>query len=202
MTGWELLRAARDGDRDAFADFYRQYRPIVASYLHGRGVPSNDVDDLTSEVFLRAWRHLDTVTEQRDDPGAWLFTIARNLALDLAKSAHHRLSRPIAEIPEPRRPGTGAGRVAPSAEDVALEAIERAETAAQVRSTLARLNPMHRQAVAAFLADRSHNEEAARTGINCNASKARRIRALRAARAALTQEHTRHPDTAILGGAA
>lgn len=154
MTGWELLRAARDGDRDAFDEFYRRYRPVVAGFLHSRGIDRDTVEDLTSEVFLRAWRYLDTVTEQRDDPAAWLFTIARNQALDLVKSAHHRRSEPVAEIPEPRRPDTGAGRLAPSAEDVALAAIERTETTAHVRSTIARLNRLHRQAVAAVLAER------------------------------------------------
>ena len=189
MTGWELLRAARDGDRDAFGEFYRRYRPIVAGYMHGRGVHRDDVDDLTSEVFIRAWRHLDTVTEQRDDPAAWLFTIARNHAIDRARSAGATPRELVAEIPEPRRPDLGhAGR--PSAEAVAMEAIDRAATAAHVRKVVAGLVPGQQQALTAYLDGRSDAEEAARIGSTRNTITVRRFRAIRAARTALTHALT------------
>ena len=150
MTGWELVRAAQGGDRDAFAEFYRRYRRLVLSDLRLRGVHDSDIDDVASEVFLRAWRSLHTVTEQRDDPSAWLVTIARNLVIDRARSAARKPADLVAEIPEPTYADERPGRVAASAEPVALERIDRAATTAQVRSLVAGLRPDYRQSLAAL----------------------------------------------------
>jgi RNA polymerase sigma-70 factor (ECF subfamily) len=65
------------GHRDAFRPLVRAYslplRCYVASQIHH---PS-DVDDMTQEVFLAAYRSLPTF-RRGDDFGAWLRGIARN----------------------------------------------------------------------------------------------------------------------------
>ena len=76
----ELLRRARDGDREAFALLHTRYRRVVHGLLLAR-VSREEADDLVQEVFLIA---LDRVGELKDDAafGAWLCAIARNRATD------------------------------------------------------------------------------------------------------------------------
>jgi len=57
---------------------YRQYFPRVFAYVYGRIRDSRATEDLTSEVFRRAFAKADALS----DEGAfeiWLFTIARDL---------------------------------------------------------------------------------------------------------------------------
>jgi RNA polymerase sigma factor (sigma-70 family) len=76
-----------------FAEVYREHRLEVARYLR-RHVPSREVADLTSDVFLRA---LTAWPRYHPDPrgaGPWLLTIARNVAADWARSARVRYASP------------------------------------------------------------------------------------------------------------
>jgi RNA polymerase sigma-70 factor, ECF subfamily len=75
-----LVAAARDGDRAAFGRLYDRYARMVHGVLLAK-VPIGEVDDLVQEVFLLALRRLATLREAGRF-GAWLATIARNLAND------------------------------------------------------------------------------------------------------------------------
>lgn len=81
------VAAAQDGDRAAFGQLYERFAPMVHGVLLAR-VPVGDVDDLVQDVFIRALRRLTTLREAARF-GAWLATIARNLAND-----YHRRSVP------------------------------------------------------------------------------------------------------------
>jgi RNA polymerase sigma-70 factor (ECF subfamily) len=88
-----LVRAARAGERSAFAALYDRYARVVHGVLLAR-VSRDDVDDLAQDVFLTAWRRLNDLR----DPaafGGWLTMIARNRATDF-----HRRSPELVELPE------------------------------------------------------------------------------------------------------
>ena len=91
-----LVRRARSGDEAAFGDLYRRYARLVHGLLLAR-IPPSDVEDLVQEVFLSAWKRLDSLR----DPaafGGWLSMIARNRAADLHRRAADRPQR--AELPD------------------------------------------------------------------------------------------------------
>ncbi len=69
---WELVAAVQAGDREAFGRLYERYLPQVRGFVRRRVWDAGLVEDLTSETFLRALRRIDTLTERRADPGAWL----------------------------------------------------------------------------------------------------------------------------------
>src|SRR5581483_4000018 len=58
----ELVRAAQAGDTSSFEMLYRKYAPVVHSILLGR-LPAADADDVTQNVFIAAWKRLDTLRE-------------------------------------------------------------------------------------------------------------------------------------------
>jgi RNA polymerase sigma factor (sigma-70 family) len=88
-----LVLDARAGSGAAFTDLWRRLSPVVAGYVRGRGV--HDAEDVTSEVFLAAFRGLAGF----DGDGAafrrWLFTIAHHRAVDAVR----RQSRVAGDVP-------------------------------------------------------------------------------------------------------
>jgi len=61
----------------------RYFRQIYFFVLKYAGTPQ-DSEDVTQEVFLKVWRHLKRF-DQKKSFRAWIFTIARNSALDFLK---------------------------------------------------------------------------------------------------------------------
>jgi RNA polymerase sigma-70 factor (ECF subfamily) len=65
--------------------------PAVLGYLRGQGV--SDPEDVLSEVFLQVARSLPRFRGDDDDLRRWVFTIARNRAID---DRRRRKTRPVA----------------------------------------------------------------------------------------------------------
>lgn len=87
-----VARAVR-GEEGAFTLLHARYARMIHGLLLAR-VPRADVDDLVQEVFLTAWRRLDSLREPAAF-GGWLSMIARNRATD-----YHRQVVEATELPE------------------------------------------------------------------------------------------------------
>lgn len=86
-----LVTAALAGDREGFGKLYALYAPLVHGILLAR-VPRAEVDDLVQDIFLHAYKKLNTLRD-RAAFGPWVAMIARNRAVDF-----HRRSRDTVEI--------------------------------------------------------------------------------------------------------
>lgn len=86
-----LVELARQGDSEAFGLLYDHYHVSVYRFLFYRTRSSTLAEDLTSETFFRALRSMTGFRWQGKDFGAWLMTIARNLATDHFKAGRTRL---------------------------------------------------------------------------------------------------------------
>lgn len=86
-----LVELARQGDSEAFGLLYDHYQGSVYRFLFYRTRSSTLAEDLTSETFFRALRNMQNFRWQGKDFGAWLMTIARNLATDHFKAGRTRL---------------------------------------------------------------------------------------------------------------
>ena len=69
-------------------ELFEQLRVPVFRYLLRKTRDSGRAEDITQETFLRLFRHL---REDRllDNPKAWVFTVANNLAVDASRSESH-----------------------------------------------------------------------------------------------------------------
>jgi RNA polymerase sigma-70 factor, ECF subfamily len=81
----ELIRSARAGDADAFAELVALHADRVYGALRRFGLDANEADEVAQEVFLRAWRGLARF-EERAQFSTWLYRISFN-------EAQRRLSR-------------------------------------------------------------------------------------------------------------
>ena len=86
-----LVELARGGDTEAFGLLYDHYNATVYRFLYYRVGSQMLAEDLTRETFFRALRSMDNFRWQGKDFGAWLMTIARNLATDHFKAGRTRL---------------------------------------------------------------------------------------------------------------
>jgi RNA polymerase sigma-70 factor (ECF subfamily) len=102
----ELIRRARAGDEDAFAELVMSHGARVYGALRRFGLDENEADEVAQEVFLRAWRGLARF-EERAQFSTWLYRIALNearrrrsrRALPRAEAAPDR-EDPIVALPE------------------------------------------------------------------------------------------------------
>lgn len=77
-----LVERARSGDAEAFAKLYDAYVERVSRYVYFRVSEDCDVEDLVSQVFLKAWENVERYKLGSSPFAAWLYTIARNLVID------------------------------------------------------------------------------------------------------------------------
>ena len=73
---------AKAGDDSALTAIYQHYQPKVQRFLYYRVGDRCDAEDLTTEVFLRVSENLPQYRIQQAPIQAWIFQIARNLAVD------------------------------------------------------------------------------------------------------------------------
>ena len=93
----EWVIRAQKGAEDAMSYLYLNHYQRIYRYLYYRAGDTQTAEDLTSEVFLKMVQALPRYRLQNIPFQAWLFQIARNLAID-----HHRKheSHPDVEMPE------------------------------------------------------------------------------------------------------
>lgn len=88
-----LVKLVLEGDREGFTRLYNLYAPLVHGILLAR-VPRAEVEDLVQDIFLHAFKKLDTLRDWSAF-GPWIAMIARNRAMD-----YHRRRRETVEVTE------------------------------------------------------------------------------------------------------
>lgn len=170
-----LLAAARSDTPWAYERLWRAFSPAVVSYLRLQG--AFDAEDLTSEVFLGAFRNLRAFSGTEDQFRGWLFTIAHRRLVD----EHRRAAVRPAWGGDGRVPDRQAGDV----EDDAWR--ELAED--RVRELCRRLPAGQRDVLLLrMVADLSVEQVAGALGRTPGAVKALQRRGLAALRAILERE--------------
>jgi RNA polymerase sigma-70 factor (ECF subfamily) len=150
---------------------YARHAPGIRRYL-ARVVGGADAEDLAHDVFERAQRALPAAAGDRE--AAWLYRIARNLAVDRLRGRSVRERDDVVEaLREP--PEDGAPRP-----DVDLA---RAQMRSCILDLVDRLAPSHRAIVLlSELGGLSDRETADALGLTLGAAKIRLHRARRALR--------------------
>ncbi len=165
-----LLTAAQAGGEWAYDRLYRALAPTVAGYLRVQGAA--EPDDLTSEVFERAFSALGSFSGGEAQFRSWVFTIAHNRLTDERRRVARRPVRIDGEVPE----------TLPSRVDVEEEAARRLATE-RVRRLCDGLAADQRDVLLLrMLADQTIEDIAATLGKTPGAVKALQRRGLAALR--------------------
>jgi RNA polymerase sigma-70 factor (ECF subfamily) len=163
----EAVALARSGDQSAFETIYRELAAPLLSYLATRVRRPHDAEDLLGQVFLEAIRGIGRFSGDGGALRAWLFRIARDRAVDLARRQTRRPEGPLEEaLNRPAQAGTEQ------------EALARVETGLLLRAVAA-LPPKQREVLALRLASGlSSSEIASVLGKRVGAIKALQHRAI------------------------
>ncbi|MFI8254125.1 RNA polymerase sigma factor [Streptomyces filamentosus] len=175
----ELLVRVRAGDPEAFATLYNDHQRALFRYVLARVQDPHTAEDVTQEVFLRAFRSRETFTWRGQVIRAWLHTIARNIIIDAGRAKSRRPEVVVGEIGE----YLALNGSVPGPEDILF-----AGTAAQDQAELAMAAlPQHHQQVVTmrFLKELSVPETAAALGHTTRAVQARTHKAMARMRRAL-----------------
>ena len=77
-----LMELAKRGDTDAFGRLYELYFTPIFRYAYFRVRSIHAAEDITQEVFLKAYRSIENFEDKNKPPLAYFFTIARNTVID------------------------------------------------------------------------------------------------------------------------
>jgi RNA polymerase sigma-70 factor (ECF subfamily) len=153
--------------------FEQHAAPLLSYALRLTGGDRGRAEDVVQETLLRAWRHPQALDPERGPVRSWLFTVARNVAVDAHRA---RKARPIEVGDEPLA-------LVP-----AIDEIEQALDSWLVADAMSGLSPEHRAVlVETYYRGRSVAEAAAALGIPAGTVKSRTFYALRALKLALEE---------------
>lgn len=99
-TDSELWERAAGGDAEAFGVLFDRHSRSVYNHCFRRTADWSAAEDLTSVVFLEAWRRHRSVRPDRDSVLPWLLGVANNVL----RSRHRSLRRhraALARLPSP-----------------------------------------------------------------------------------------------------
>jgi RNA polymerase sigma-70 factor (ECF subfamily) len=175
-TNGGLPYAPVPGAKPPFEDLYRVYVGRIYAYLRSQLGSAVDAEDVTSQVFVKAYEAYPRYEPRHATPSAWLFQIARNAALD-----HHRRSGRRQRMEQ-----TLAREPAPEADpgDVAQDRIVYRE----LMEVLARLPERQREVIGLRHSGLSFLEVGQLMECSEDAAKMLYHRALRMLRAALPED--------------
>jgi RNA polymerase sigma factor (sigma-70 family) len=92
----ELWRRASDGDAAAFGELFDRHATAVYNHLFRRTANWTEAEDLTSAVFLQAWRSRGKVAIDRESALPWLLGVANHVLRNSRRAArryHAALAR-------------------------------------------------------------------------------------------------------------
>ncbi len=179
-----LVQRARAGDTAAFAGLYDTFAPRVRRFLRHQVGDVHVAEDLLQQTFMKVIEAMPRYQSRGLPFGAWVFRIARNLVIDMRRTAH---------------PGPAIDTVADCEDDAEgpERAAERADDRARLVATLDTLPADQREVLVwRFFGELSPAETAALMDRSPEAIRSLQHRAILALRGALAAA-----DLPLAGGA-
>ncbi len=84
LSDLELIQAYRQGDEAALSFLVERYLAIIYRFLFRMVGDAHTAEDLTQETFVKVWKHLHSFDTKKSFK-TWLFSIARNTAIDFLR---------------------------------------------------------------------------------------------------------------------
>lgn len=155
----ELVRAARNGDADAFGKLVVRYQRRIYALVRRMTGDHGLADDLAQEAFIKAWRNIRKY-RGRSAFYTWLYRIAMNTALTRLKQ-QKRLPysgvESLENIPHPRPVPFLSGIPEDGADRLRRKELDRA-----LEKALQGLSFRHREVVEMHVLDEISHREIAR----------------------------------------
>lgn len=155
------LLAVRDRrDREAFGRLFDHFGPRLKAMLLRSGLRDGTAEDVVQDVMLAVWHKAAQFDPHRAEAASWIYRIARNRQIDLARR------RPFPAPDEMTEPE--------SLEPDAAQILGMSQEAGRLRAALAELSPDQARVIEqAYLEDLPHSRISAATGLPLGTIKSR-----------------------------
>ena len=157
-------RVAADGEREAFKRLFEHFAPRIKGLMLKAGCSSDEAEEIAQSTMIAVWRKAHQFDPATAGAPAWIFTIARNLRIDLFRR-------------RARTDRLQAGSELPDEPDQAEPAdilISRGQDAARIASAIQQLSVEQSMVVRlSFIEERPHPEIASALGITLGTVKSR-----------------------------
>lgn len=157
-----IVAVATRRDQEAFARLFRHFAPRVKAFVMRSGLSANAAEELAQETLLAVWRKASYFDPARAAASTWIFTIARNLAIDLRR--RERYGDTVRQETQEEEVDEASG------ESILMDA----ERDARVRAALGRLSAEQATIVRlSFFQEKPHAQIAQELGIPLGTAKSR-----------------------------
>ncbi|NEP84328.1 MAG: sigma-70 family RNA polymerase sigma factor, partial [Okeania sp. SIO3B3] len=183
FTDTDLIGLAQRGNMDAFGELYQRHMDAIFKYVSRRVSETNEAEDVTQTVFMKAWQALARYQPSKAPFRAWLYTIAQNTIID-----HYRAKKPTLPIGDHQD-------ALFSHHDLPEDNIMSQEQRESLQRAMTKLRPNYREVLSMrFLHGMDYSETAKAMGREVNAVRVMQFRALSALQKVMQQ----HPLAWIL----
>ena len=158
-----MAAVANQRDKAAYGRLFQHFAPRIVGFMERAGVGRTDAEEIAQDTLVSVWRKAELYDPRQAAVSTWVFTIARNLRIDMARRATRRRNG-AAAMGEPEI------ELVDSAEDEAI-AVERDARVRDAMKTLSR-----EQATVlrlSFFSEKPHAEIARELGIPLGTVKSR-----------------------------
>jgi len=82
MNEKDYVESFQKGDKIAFGNLYDLYSEKIYNFIYFRTNHKQTAEDLTSETFAKALKHISTFSSDKGSFSSWLYKIAKNNVID------------------------------------------------------------------------------------------------------------------------
>jgi RNA polymerase sigma-70 factor (ECF subfamily) len=172
-------RVASSADREAFKRLFEHFAPRIKGLMLKAGCSADEAEEIAQTALIAVWRKANQFDPSTSGAAAWIFTIARNLRIDMFRSkARADRVRGVAELPDTPDPAEPVDAV-----------LSRVQDAARITSAIERLSAEQSRVVRlSFIEEKPHPEIANLLGIPLGTVKSRIRLAMNRLRELLDEE--------------
>lgn len=88
----KLVKRAKNGESDSFGLIYDYYLSRIYRFVFLKVTNKEEAEDITQQVFMKAWEALPKFESEGSPFVGWLFRIARNTVIDFYRTKKSNLS--------------------------------------------------------------------------------------------------------------
>jgi RNA polymerase sigma-70 factor (ECF subfamily) len=178
-------RSAR-GDRDAFGKLYDMYIERIYKYVYYHTGDAMVSEDLTQDIFIKAWGAINRFEWKGQPFSSWLFRIAHNCTVDYYRSSQREslLKEQLSTSSAESEPGFTIANP--------VQEVERKLTHQELLNAISNLSAAQKEVIILkFLEGMENHEIAQITGKKEGAIRITQMRALAALREIMSRERNK-----------
>jgi len=78
----EIIAACQAGRPEEFSRLYDNYIEKIYRFIYYKTHHCQTAEDLTSQTFMKAWKHISRFDMNKNSFNSWIYKIARNTVID------------------------------------------------------------------------------------------------------------------------